>query len=473
MNLSELAQSGRQPPLPLSLDLPESSLQFDRWLRVLPGQRYVGLARWQGQPVLAKVLVGPKGIKNFHKELAGAQYLATPPLDSPRLLVQTLLSDGGCLVFEYLAESQSLGEAWQAVAHELSCTQAQQAILAEALQAIAQLHRLGLWQSDLHLDNLLRHQNKLYWIDGGGVQVEALGQPLSSVRIEENLGVFFAQLSPELSLHLDALLSLYQQHNPVVLSLAAVSEHCARVRRWRVRDYLKKAGRDCSLFSAQRGATGLRVVWRAALPELETLLQAPDTFIAQGHIYKTGGAATVARVLYQGKPLVVKRYNIKNFAHWLKRFWRPSRAWHSWLEAQRLKLSGIATPLPLAVMERRWCGLRGPAWLVSEYLDGSDILTCFADHLDGSVPEQQLQALDRLFAALVRERISHGDLKGYNILWDAQLGQWSLIDLDAMQQHTSDSRFAKAYRQDRARFLRNWPEGSALHQLLAQRLPKL
>lgn len=48
-----------------------------------------------------------------------------------------------------------------------------------------------------------------------------------------------------------------------------------------------------------------------------------------------------------------------------------------------------------------------------------------------------------------------------------------MIDLDAMQQHNSQSSFAAAYARDRARFMRNWPTQSALHQLLEQRLPKL
>lgn len=76
-----------------------------------------------------------------------------------------------------------------------------------------------------------------------------------------------------------------------------------------------------------------------------------------------------------------------------------------------------------------------------------------------------------MFAALLRERISHGDFKGTNLLWDEGLARWSLIDLDAMQQHRSARRFARAYTRDRARFLRNWPADSALHRLLDQRLP--
>jgi hypothetical protein len=40
-----------------------------------------------------------------------------------------------------------------------------------------------------------------------------------------------------------------------------------------------------------------------------------------------------------------------------------------------------------------------------------------------------------------------------------------------VQQHNSDSSFARAYAKDRARFLRNWPVDSALYRLLDQRLP--
>jgi hypothetical protein len=180
-------------------------------------------------------------------------------------------------------------------------------------------------------------------------------------------------------------------------------------------------------------------------------------------------------VQLQGRPLVVKRYNIKSVAHWLKRFWRPSRAWHSWVEGNRLQMLGIATPQPLAVLERRWCWLRGRAYLITEYCGGQDIIARFEPYLDkdgdGTPPETELLALDRLFAALLRERISHGDFKGHNLFWDEGLACWSLIDLDAMQQHRNMRRFAKAYARDRARFLRNWPAESALYQLLNQRLP--
>ncbi len=473
MHLHELAQSGRAPSLPLMLELAGETLELQRLLRVLPGQRYVGLAQWRGRPVLAKLLVGGRAERHFQRELAGARLLAAQGVPTPELLVEGFAAEqGGWLLFDYLDGAQSLWDIWRAVEREPLLSEAQQMVLGEALTVIAQLHARGLWQADLHLDNLLRHEGRLFVIDGGGVQVENAGQPLSRQRVLENLGVFFAQLPAELEPFTEELLVHYLLANGEhALPLEALLREVAKVRRWRLRDYLKKVGRDCSLFAARVGAFGLCVVSREHEAELAPLLADIDRHIDAGHLYKTGGAATVARIELDGRPLVIKRYNIKGWLHWLKRFWRPSRAWHSWVEGHRLELLGIATPRPLAVIERRWCWLRGRAYLVSEYCEGPDLIARLAPYVDSAPPEAELMALDALFAALIRERISHGDFKGHNLFWDG--GRWSLIDLDAMRQHRRQASFARAYARDRARFLRNWPSESHLYRLLDQRLPRL
>ncbi|VXC14621.1 Serine/threonine protein kinase [Pseudomonas sp. 8Z] len=475
MRLAELTQAGRNPELPLTLDLDGQSLQLQQWLRVLPGQRYVALAQWQGRAVLAKLLVGDKAQRHYQRELEGAQLLASHALLTPELLAQGFTEgQGGWLLFDYLQGAESLWQAWCARAGEALLSEGQQAVLGQALAAIAQMHAQGLWQSDLHLDNLLRHDGHLYLIDGGGVCVESAGQPLSRERVLENLGVFFAQLPAELEPYLEELLIHYLLVNGEhALPLERLQAEVLKVRRWRLRDYMKKIARDCTLFAAQRGASLLRVVRRERAAELAELLADPDSRLAAGRSLKQGGSATVAQVEVAGRTLVVKRYNIKNLMHWLKRCWRPSRAWHSWREGNRLQLLGIATPTPLAVLERRCCWLRSRAYLITDYCGGQDILTRFAGYQQAAVPQNELLALERLFAALLRERISHGDFKGTNLFWDDAQGAWSLIDLDAMRQHRNARSFAKAYARDRARFLRNWPADSALHQLLDQRLPQV
>ncbi|UZE35416.1 serine/threonine protein kinase [Pseudomonas sp. B21-059] len=477
MRLSELKNSGRSPTLPLSLELADAAgpaqLQLLTLLRVLPGQRYVGAGVWRGRPVLAKLLVGPKAARHFQRELQGVRLLAEQGLTTPLLLADGLQEgEGGWLLFEFLEGAQSLGDAWKQVEKLPVLADEQTAVLAEALGAIAQLHAKGLWQEDLHLDNLLRHDGKLHLIDGAGICVEEAGKPLSRQKVLENLGVFFAQLPKSLEPFTEELLVHYLLSNAEhALPLEALEKQVNKVRGWRLRDFLNKVGRECTLFSVQRGPFALRAIRREEEAAMLPVLAQADALLDQGHLYKTGGAASVGRVEAAGRTLVVKRYNIKGLAHWLKRFWRPSRAWHSWREGNRLEFLGIATPRPLAVLEQRFLWLRRRAYLVTEYLPGPDIIERFAPFVDsGEAPESELLALDRLFAQLIRERISHGDLKGHNLFW--QDDRWALIDLDSMCQHSGLSSFAPAFARDRARFMRNWPESSNLYQVIDRRLPK-
>ncbi|WP_409498049.1 lipopolysaccharide kinase InaA family protein [Pseudomonas fragi] len=477
MRLSELQKSGRAPGLPLSIELADAAgpaqLQLLSLLRVLPGQRYVGAGVWRGRTVLAKLMVGAKAARNFQRELTGVRLLAEQGLTTPQLLADGLQEgEGGWLLFEFLEGAHSLGDAWDAVASLPVLADEQVAVLAEALAAIGQMHLKGLWQEDLHLDNLLRQGGKLYLIDGAGICVEEAGKPLSRQKVLENLGVFFAQLPISLEPFIEELLVHYLLSNGEhALPLEALLKQVEKVRAWRLHDFLNKTGRDCSLFSVQQGAFALRAIRREEEPAMLPVLARADALLDQGHLYKTGGAASVGKVEVDGRTLVIKRYNIKGFAHWLKRFWRPSRAWHSWREGNRLAFLGIATPKPLALLETRFLWLRGKAYLVTEHLPGPDIIERFAPYVEqGNAPEAELVALDRLFADLLRERISHGDLKGHNVFWAD--GRWALIDLDSMCQHRSASSFAAAYARDRARFMRNWPVGSALYQVIDARLPK-
>jgi hypothetical protein len=140
--------------------------------------------------------------------------------------------------------------------------------------------------------------------------------------------------------------------------------------------------------------------------------------------------------------------------------------------AKAIAWRSSASPRPNpGVAGKAFFWLRSRAYLVTEYLPGPDIIERFAPYVEnGDAPEAELQALDHLFAELIRARISHGDFKGHNLFW--QQDRWALIDLDSMCQHGSLGSFAPAYARDRARFMRNWPQSSALYRVIDERLPK-
>jgi len=473
VQLGQLPRSGREPPLPLSIELEDGqSLRIEQWLRVLPAQRYVGKALWQGKTVLAKLFVGRKFTRHYQTELYGALLLAVSTLPTPKLLANGQSGQGGWLLFDYLQRSESLLSLWQQVSSEPLLTRGQQHLLEQALHTIGTLHAHGLWQDDLHLDNLLQQDGNIWLIDGAGVRVKRLGKPLTLRRARDNLALFFAQLAPALQDHIEPLLPAYRQANPTAnLSLPVLLHAIERSRKRRVQAFVKKCTRDCSEFTVRRNASYLRIIRRSEQPLLAELLANADQQIENGERYKLGGSASVTRIDWHGRMLVLKRYNIKSLWHAVKRAPQESRALHSWRQAHRLLMYGIATPKPLAVIEQRRFGLRRRAYLLTEHCPGADLIACLADYHNKPPPEPYIQALEQLLTSLIRAQISHGDLKGHNLLWND--GNWHLIDLDAMQQHHCKHRFARAFDRDRARLLRNFPKNSALYQLLDKRLPLL
>ncbi|AZS51324.1 serine/threonine protein kinase [Entomomonas moraniae] len=472
MRLLELAHAGRNIQLPLSIELDStSSLVIEQLLRVLPNRRYVAKADWLGKTVLAKLFVGDKAKKHYARELQGVSLLAQQHISTPKLLAHHVNDEGGYLFFEYLENSQTLDYQWRHLASEsMLRSTAQQNILQQALASIAILHLQGLWQEDLHLDNLLAKENCLYWIDGDGVSVEKPGNPLSKDKVTNNLAVFFAQLPPEIDTLLPEYIRYYQQYNTTVtLSVDELYKAIVSIRKWRVKNILKKIRRDCTLFSVRNTLNGFYGVVRQQEATLAPLLANPDQFIDKGRFIKGFGTTNVVDTVVNGLHIVLKRYNIKSFKHRLSRFWRPTRGWHSWQEGFRLMMLGIPTAKPLALIEERFQGMRGRAWLITEFLEGPDLLTHLKRYEQSEVPSVELEAIGILFDCLIAQRITHGDLKGTNLFWVNQ--QWVLIDLDAVKQHHNNRSYQRAYAKDRARFLRNWPKGSALYTQFGQYLP--
>ena len=246
-----------------------------------------------------------------------------------------------------------------------------------------------------------------------------------------------------------------------------LAQEVHRSREWRLKDYLGKTLRDCTLFSVSRSALRFCAVLREARDELWPLLDAPDEAIRQGKMLKDGRTCTVAQVGEDERKVVIKRYNLKSLGHALQRFWRPSRAWHSWREGHRLLFFGLATPKPLALIEERIGPLRRRAFLLNEFCPGLSLMQCLS--ADREPAAEMASAIIGLFETLNRLRISHGDMKATNLLWHE--GRIVLIDLDAVEQHRSARSYARAWRRDRARLLRNWPESSVLQQWLDRNLP--
>jgi tRNA A-37 threonylcarbamoyl transferase component Bud32 len=467
VDAATLRAAGRTPAVPFRVALGDGrELLVVRLLRVLPGKRVVGESRLDGRRLLAKLFIDKDSARHWQREHLGIEALAAAGIATPAAVAAQPLPGGGhVLLTDFLDGATTVLEHWQALAGSSPGNPTAIALLTPAFRLLGQLHRAGLSHDDLHLGNFLQHGDCLYLIDGDAVATAAA--PLGEKAAARDLAMLVAQLPRTWDEQLAPLLDAYRAGGAQLPGPSTRARALRRERAWRLRDYLDKTGRDCSLFKVERSLHRFAAVVRAEADTLAPLLADPDRWIADGTALKRGNTCTVARVELGGRTLVIKRYNLKHLGHAISRAWRPTRAWHSWREGHRLDLFGIPTPKPLALVEERWGPLRARAWLVTEYCAGPNLLT----HLDpaSEPPPAEAAALGMLFATLYRERISHGDLKATNLLW--QDGRITLIDLDAMRQHATIVGFVRAWRGDRARFLRNWPADSPLHRWLDAMLP--
>lgn len=473
LDAAALRDAGREPATPFRVTLADGGeVVVSRLLRVLPGKRVVGEGRWQGLRVLIKLFVGGASARHWQQEKSGVEALLSAGMLTPELLLATSLPAGGhVLLTRYLDAAQSLAEAWLSVADLMAGNGAALDVLRPAFRMLGAMHAAGLVQQDLHLGNFLRCAGEVFVIDGDAVRAISPGKPLDEHQSTRNLAILLAQLpiawdgAREAR---DELLDAYHAGGGFLLAdRVRLGEEVARVRAWRLDDFLGKTLRDCTLFAVRRSALRFIAVARGEADRLAPLLESPDQAVVDGTLLKDGRTCTVAQVELAGRTLVIKRYNLKNLLHLLERCWRPSRAWYSWREGHRLRFLGISTPAPLALFEERVGPLRRRAFLVNEYCPGRSLLDLLSP--DREPDDDVARAIVSLFSSLHALRISHGDLKATNLLFHD--GKVVVIDLDAVQQHRSEKTYARAWRRDRERLLRNWPERSVLLQWLDAHLP--
>jgi tRNA A-37 threonylcarbamoyl transferase component Bud32 len=425
-------------------------------LRLLPGKRVVFRANLDGRLTAIKFFVKNRSsARHIQREQAGYERVRAAGVLCPKLIghcVSECARFEG-LIYEFINDATELAQAWP----QLDTPQKSH-WLRQVVMATLQLHhRVGAYQEDIHLGNFLIQDEQLYLLDLGSIVIR--NAPLPQAQCLANLGQLVAQLNVGEQLLLDAPIEQYFAqcgwHNTATLK--NILQNAARgAWRYRLRDYLGKAQRDCSLTCFEktpRRVFAFRRTWQCA--DLQRFADDPDRFMAGAQLLKAGNTATVVKAMLDGKPVVIKRYNIKNWRHAASRSLRATRAEHSWHYAHLLELAGIDSLKPIALLERRCGPLRSTAYFICSWIDAPDLLAVGAQR---ALHAEELEALTALLLQMTTCRISHGDFKANNLL--VRAASIAVIDLDAMQQHRSPRIFRRAFDRDLARLLRNWSEGS-------------
>ena len=320
----------------------------------------------------------------------------------------------------------------------------------------AEHHDKGVLQKDLHLNNFLLANQKIYTLDGS--DITAFDKTDDNIACR-NLAQLFAQFHPVHDQLISSALDSYSHHrqwNSNPLRLNKLLTETKKQREKRKHDFIAKTQRECSLFCVNKTWSQLTIYARKYhSDDLSQLIATPDDLIDSGQILKRGNSTTVSIVTTGNKQWLVKRYNTKNWLYLLRRAFRRSKALISWKNTNLLKFYGIPTPEPVAIIEKRFGSFRKTTYFITEVVRGENYWN-YIHHTQLSDDERLLLAhsVCNLLCSLKPLMISHGDLKASNIM--IENNKACLIDLDAMHQHSNQKSFQNAYKKDKERFLKNW-----------------
>jgi len=412
-------------------------LQICEVARVLPGRRLSGSGFFNGRPVFAKLFYGPKARRYWLRELTGAANLQRSGISTPALLARGAFVEGGgyFVIYVPLSDAQNLA------AHV-------DADIGDAVALLAKLHGAGFIQADIHVGNFVRSESNAHMVDADGVRRAHLLRHQFA-----NLALLLAQRAPAYDGQIEGLWREYAAQRGEYVERVGSAEMLIaltqRQRRRRVRRYLAKTQRECTEFVHRKS---WRFDWlcdRRLARSLQRFMVYPEALIADGTPIKLGNSATVVRIEVEGERFIVKRYNVKNLVHRVRR-WFKRRARRAWCNGHHLAFLEIPTARPIALLEQRVGWFAGVSYLVMPDCGERDLAGVLAqspEEFDELAP-QAAALLNKLRGAGLR----HGDLKATNFVVSEK--GLVLIDYDALT--TGDSS------KDMERFVANWADDSEL-----------
>jgi len=442
-------QGEKSITVPFDIECSDFKYKCTNVLRLLPFKRVVLEANNIDQHVVIKLFASARnGFRNLKQEKKGHELACAADITVPELLLSSDKIDGCfAIVYEYIKNTEhfSLG---------LESTHFDR--ITNLYQFLAKMHSYGIYQDDIHQGNFLLKNEKLYLIDLGSISCERQGIPLSIDKSLANIAKLIVQFYFFEQNILIQRVNLYFQERKWQFTEKQQAHFFLLLdKAWKKRknEYINKCYRSCTMTSYQHSFS-YESAFRTHFIESfsRNIHNNIDQIMENGNILKAGNSATVVKINIDGFNLVIKRYNIKNFSHLLRRFWRPSRASVSWRNANLLELIGIKTPKPIGFIEKRFGPFRSVAYFISEYQEADSLLSTYSKR---APLEKELTQISNLFKTLNKFKISHGDFKASNLLINSS-GEISLIDLDSMHEHVSHALFQRAHNKDKNRFLRNW-----------------
>jgi tRNA A-37 threonylcarbamoyl transferase component Bud32 len=367
------------------------------------------------------IAMGECGPGLFHTK----SFLATFGVEESKVIYQFIPENRGNLTEEQLQSERELIRAFG--------------------RTIGRMHARGIFHGDLRLGNVLakreRNSWRFFFLDNErtkkfdrlpfGLRVRNLVQvnmgPRGLVSNTDRMR-FFREYCAENKIS-------KRQSKP--LAEKVIEKTNRRLNKERlVRRKLRKCLRTNARYLRVKTGKYLAMFDRNFCEEAEPIdfIEQIDTLMDKGQILKNDKTSYISRLMWNGRDIVVKRYNHKGFIHSLRHTIKGSRAKRCCLNGHRLMALNIPTPRPVAFIEERKGVFLWKSYLVTEFVAGRNLHIFLRDDTVAETQKSMtVQQVTNLLDKLGEYRITHGDLKHTNIL--ITNNGPVLTDLDAMRVH--------------------------------------
>ena len=409
-----------------------------RLLRDLGKKRKIFDAVWDQQPVTIKVFTDPiKAKYHTKREWRRLKLLHQRCPNSPVPLFYGRSKQGGwAAVTKKILDAPNLREIWDSTTDK----DKKYELLLMICRQLAEQHNKGVLQKDLHLGNFLLQGEKLFTVDVG--QMQFFSHKVGRNTAISQLAMLGCSLPTGQTQTFTRLCEEYFQARNWHLEKSDETlfhKKMARHRKTAIRRELRKCLRTSKRYFKIKTSGYTAVLSREFCEGANPrhLVEQIDELMAHGQVIKNSNTSYVARMNWNGKEVVVKRYNYKGFFHSLRHTIKGSRALHNWLNSHKLRKLNIPTPKPLAYISTYKRLLLEKAYIVTEYIPGKTFHRLIKREKKSC--EEQIKITNQILNIIERlgeYRISHGDLKDTNILVTDEGPV--LTDLDSVKTHIFD-----------------------------------
>jgi serine/threonine protein kinase len=308
----------------------------------------------------------------------------------------------------------------------------------EVAKTVKKIHFAGLFHKDLHAGNFLSDGHTIFLIDLHSAKIL---RTLSLSQRLWNLSLLFHSLRSvwrerEQSLFMDTYFEgelHYLQRKEELLRRIHVQMGRLQKRQWRSRT--RRCLKESTEFSIQRG-NGFRYFYRRdfELNKVKRIVKEHLRLVQESpsSLAKNAPEVSVSIIKDEGVGVCVKQFRNANLWRTFKDRLRQPKGLKSWVGSHGLRVRGIPSLTPLALVERRkWWGLIESFFLMETSETGREMDRYILERL-GDLKKKRLftKAFAQWLSYLHQKGVFHRDMKTCNILISENGGGWKFHLLD-------------------------------------------